>query len=82
MKVGSIEVDNKQFLISRYNPKDIPLSGEMTHFLLIRKSEKNNNNKTLKDLIESDINKYFERFGKIVHCQWNDDCEAILKFQQ
>ncbi|CAF3866485.1 unnamed protein product [Rotaria sordida] len=81
MKVGSIEVDNKRFLISRYNPKDIPLSGQMTPFLLIRKSEKYNNKKTLKDLIESDINKYFERFGKIVHCQWNDDCEAILKFQ-
>ncbi|CAF1333720.1 unnamed protein product, partial [Rotaria sp. Silwood1] len=81
MKIGSIKVYNKSFRISRYNPRDIPLSGNMTQFLLIKISEKNNQKKTLKDLTESNINEYFGRFGKIINFQWNDEHEAILKFQ-
>ncbi|CAF3332564.1 unnamed protein product [Rotaria sp. Silwood2] len=81
MKTGSIEVRNKRFCMSRYNPKDIPLSGQMTQFLLIRISEKHKDKKTLKDLAQSDIEEYFGRFGKILNFQWNNDFEANLKFQ-
>ncbi|CAF2918022.1 unnamed protein product [Rotaria sp. Silwood2] len=65
MKTGSIEVRNKRFCMSRYNPKDIPLSGQMTQFLLIRISEKHKDKKTLKDLAQSDIEEYFGRFGNM-----------------
>ncbi|CAF1484471.1 unnamed protein product [Rotaria sordida] len=76
-----IQVRDKQIHMSPFNPQNIQLSDQMSHFLLIRISETHSNGKTLKDLTQFDINEYFKSFGQIVSCPWRKNFEAVLELQ-
>ncbi|CAF3972183.1 unnamed protein product, partial [Rotaria magnacalcarata] len=80
MKSGPIKYGNEELIISRHNPKNIPFSGIMTCALLLQISKTSDAYGLEKKLVESDINKYFGKFGKVIYCQWLNEYEAILQF--
>ncbi|CAM2708528.1 unnamed protein product [Rotaria socialis] len=80
MKSRPIKYGNEELIISRHNPKNIPLSGIITCALLLKISKTLDDYGLEKKLAESDINKYFGKFDKVIYCQWLNEYEAILQF--
>ncbi|CAF1455218.1 unnamed protein product [Rotaria sp. Silwood1] len=81
MKNPIIKYNNQEHQISRHNPKEIPLSGQMTCYLLIKISKIEDENGFRKKLTEYDLNEYFRKFGKIISYQKENDNEIILQFE-
>ncbi|CAF1163774.1 unnamed protein product [Rotaria sordida] len=81
MKNPIIKYNNQEYQISRHNPKEISLSGQMTCYLLIKISKIEDENGFRKILTEYDLNEYFRKFGKIISYQKENDNEIILQFE-
>lgn len=82
MKNRPIICNGQKLTVSRYNPKNCYLSGRITFALSVTINETKQDNGFKKELTEYDLNKYFEKFGKIVHCTWESNEEVILQFEE
>jgi len=82
MRSPSIRLNEQELRISRYIPKNLPLTGHITSMLLIMICKTERGNGLEKKVTEYDLKKYFEKFGKIDYCEWESDEEVILKFHE
>ncbi len=68
--------------ISRYIPKNCPMSGHLTWTVSLKIDETEQENWFKKELTEFDIQKYFQKFGQIIACEQYSSYEFILQFQR
>lgn len=82
MKGGSLIHQGREMRVSRFIPKSCPLSGYITSSIILIIYETEQENGFRKELEEYDLNKYFQRFGQIIACDWQSSNEVNLQFQQ
>ncbi|UJR11175.1 hypothetical protein I4U23_015356 [Adineta vaga] len=81
MKNRPFKVHGKELKVSRYNPKDIPLSGQITSALVVKSCESQQDGSFRTKLTEHSLNKYLGKFGSIISCKPLNDGEYILQFK-
>ena len=83
LKNRPLKLSRQELRISRYIPKDCHMSGHITSTLSLMIHQTGKDNGSEKQITEYDLQKYFEKFGQIIACEWqNNEKKAILQFQE
>ena len=82
IKDGSLFLQGHEMRISRYLPKSYPLSGYITTNLRLIIGDTQRQSEVREKVSEFDLKKYFEQFGEIVDCDWQNRNEVILQFRK
>lgn len=82
MKIGSIKHREQELRIARFIPKTYHNFRYITYGLLITISKTEQNTGYTGELTEFHLKEYFERFGEIVGCNWQNKNEIMLQFRK
>jgi hypothetical protein len=74
----------EQWRVTRTLPKYLRLYDRCVTGLKIKIDQSTNRNTIIRKLNELDLRKCFDRFGRILHCQWinEDRTEALFTFDE